>query len=137
MSTMVERLHPDIRAAAATAPAAARLVAVIVVSASLVGCVPTPAVASRSPGSPTANAPTPEPTPAGPTPTPSFIRPTPTPLPTFLVYVVQPGDSLWTVAQRIAPEHDTREVVAQIQRLNDLDGATLQVGQLLLLPTSV
>jgi LysM repeat protein len=50
---------------------------------------------------------------------------------------VQPGDSLWTVAQRIAPEHDTREVVAQIQRLNDLDSATLQVGQLLLLPTSV
>ena len=49
---------------------------------------------------------------------------------------VQPGDSLWTVAQRIAPEHDTREVVAQIQRLNDLDSATLLVGQLLLLPTS-
>lgn len=50
---------------------------------------------------------------------------------------VQPGDSLWTVAQRIAPQHDTRQVVAQIQRLNDLDTATLQVGQLLLLPTSV
>lgn len=100
MSTMVERLHPDIRAAAATAPAAARLVAVIVVSASLVGCVPTPAVASRSPGSPTANAPTPESTPAGPTPTPSFIRPTPTPLPTFLVYVVQPGDSLEGIGDR-------------------------------------
>lgn len=50
---------------------------------------------------------------------------------------VQPGDSLWSVAQRIAPEHDTREVVAQIQRLNDLDTPTLQVGQLLLLPTAV
>lgn len=50
---------------------------------------------------------------------------------------VQPGESLWTVAQRIAPAHDTRQVVAQIQRLNDLDSATLQVGQLLLLPTSV
>ncbi len=50
---------------------------------------------------------------------------------------VQPGDSLWTVAERIAPAHDTREVIAQIQRLNDLDTATLQVGQLLLLPTAV
>lgn len=49
---------------------------------------------------------------------------------------VQPGESLWSVAQRNAPEHDTREVVAQIQRLNDLQSAHLQVGQLLLLPVA-
>ena len=48
---------------------------------------------------------------------------------------VQPGESLWSVAQRIAPDNDPREVVAQIQRLNDLDGSTLYVGQHLLLPT--
>ena len=47
---------------------------------------------------------------------------------------VQPGESLWSVAQRIAPDNDPREVVAQIQRLNDLDSAQLQVGQQLLLP---
>lgn len=49
---------------------------------------------------------------------------------------VQPGESLWSVAQRIAPDNDPREVIAQIRRLNDLEGSSLQVGQLLLLPTS-
>lgn len=47
---------------------------------------------------------------------------------------VQAGESLWSVAQRIAPDHDTREVVQQIQRLNDLEGARLRIGQQLLLP---
>jgi hypothetical protein len=36
---------------------------------------------------------------ASPTPTPSFVRPTPTPLPTFLVYLVRPGDSLTSIAK--------------------------------------
>ena len=49
---------------------------------------------------------------------------------------VQPGESLWSVAQRIAPDNDPREVVAQIQRLNDLSGSQLQVGQHLLLPAA-
>ncbi len=47
---------------------------------------------------------------------------------------VQPGESLWSVAQRIAPDNDPREVVAQLRRLNDLSGSQLQVGQHLLLP---
>lgn len=47
---------------------------------------------------------------------------------------VQPGESLWAVARRIAPENDPREVVAQIRRLNDLTGSDLQAGQQLLLP---
>lgn len=49
---------------------------------------------------------------------------------------VQPGESLWSVAQRIAPDNDPREVVAQIRRLNDLESAELQVGQHLLLPAA-
>ena len=49
---------------------------------------------------------------------------------------VQPGESLWSVAKRIAPENDPREVIAQIRRLNDLDSSQLQVGQHLLLPTA-
>ena len=48
---------------------------------------------------------------------------------------VQPGESLWSVAQRIAPDNDPREVVAQIRRLNDLESSSLQVGQLLVLPS--
>lgn len=49
---------------------------------------------------------------------------------------VQPGESLWSVARRIAPENDPREVIAQIRRLNDLQGSQLQVGQHLLLPVA-
>lgn len=49
---------------------------------------------------------------------------------------VQPGESLWSVAQRIAPANDPREVVAQIRRLNGLTSSELQVGQHLLLPVA-
>ena len=49
---------------------------------------------------------------------------------------VEPGDTLWSVAQRIAPDNDPREVIAQIRRINDLKGSSLQVGQQLLLPTA-
>lgn len=47
---------------------------------------------------------------------------------------VQPGESLWSVASRIAPDNDPREVVAQIRRLNGLTSSQLQPGQQLLLP---
>lgn len=47
---------------------------------------------------------------------------------------VQPGESLWTVATRIAPESDPREVMEQLRRLNDLSSSSLQAGQQLLLP---
>jgi LysM repeat protein len=47
---------------------------------------------------------------------------------------VQPGDTLWTVAKRIAPQNDPREVVAQIRRVNHLQSSSLRVGQQLLLP---
>jgi Tfp pilus assembly protein FimV len=49
---------------------------------------------------------------------------------------VQPGDTLWSVAQRIAPDNDPRQVVAQIRRINHLHSSSLQAGQLLLLPTA-
>jgi LysM repeat protein len=49
---------------------------------------------------------------------------------------VQPGDSLWSVARRVAPDNDPREVVEQIRRLNDLPSANIQVGQQLLLPVA-
>ena len=49
---------------------------------------------------------------------------------------VMPGESLWTVAQRIAPKNDPREVVAQIRRINHLHSAALVAGQQLLLPTA-
>ena len=50
--------------------------------------------------------------------------------------VVQPGDTLWSVARSIAPDRDPRDVVAQLRRLNDLPSGALRVGQQLLLPVS-
>ena len=49
---------------------------------------------------------------------------------------VQPGESLWGVARRIAPKNDPREVISQIRRLNRLQDSRLQAGQQLLLPTA-
>jgi LysM repeat protein len=49
---------------------------------------------------------------------------------------VQPGDTLWAVARRIAPDHDPRPVVEQIRRLNGLTSAELYAGQQLLLPVA-
>jgi LysM domain len=48
--------------------------------------------------------------------------------------VVEPGDTLWSVAASVAGDRDVRAVVDEIQRLNDLDGVDLQAGQILQLP---
>jgi LysM domain len=42
------------------------------------------------------------------------------------VYVVQPGDTLWSLAQRIAPDRDPRPVVDALRRANG--GPDLQAG---------
>ena len=47
---------------------------------------------------------------------------------------VHTGETLWSVAKRVAPGHDPRAVVEQIRELNHLDSAGLQTGQQLLLP---
>ncbi len=46
--------------------------------------------------------------------------------------VVHSGDSLWSIAQRVAPQGDPRATVARLERVNGLtDGAALQPGQVL------
>lgn len=49
---------------------------------------------------------------------------------------VQPGETLWGVATRLAPGRDPRVVVEQIRRLNGLTGASLRAGQQLRLPAA-
>ena len=49
---------------------------------------------------------------------------------------VQPGETLWSVAQRIAPRNDPRDVVDQIRRINHLHSSSLRAGQQLLLPVA-
>jgi nucleoid-associated protein YgaU len=48
--------------------------------------------------------------------------------------VVEPGDTLWSVASSVAGDRDVRAVVDDIQQLNRLDGTELQPGQVLQLP---
>ncbi len=57
-------------------------------------------------------------------------------LPTAL-HVVQPGESLWTIAAGVTPPgEDRRATVAELRRLNDLEGSALAVGQRLLVPVT-
>jgi hypothetical protein len=48
--------------------------------------------------------------------------------------VVEPGDTLWSIASGVAGTADVREVVDRIQQLNDLRGTVLIPGQVLELP---
>jgi nucleoid-associated protein YgaU len=49
--------------------------------------------------------------------------------------VVQQGDSLWNIAQRVSPDADPREVVDRIRDLNGLRSNLIQPGQVLLVPS--
>lgn len=44
------------------------------------------------------------------------------------------GQSLWQLAEEVAPGEDTREVVAQLLRANSLDSAEVFPGQQLAVP---
>ena len=48
--------------------------------------------------------------------------------------VVRPGQNLWSVAERAAPDQDTRAVIQQIIDLNSLNGDTVFAGQQLWVP---
>jgi len=48
--------------------------------------------------------------------------------------VVQPGETLWAIARRVAPSADPRATVARLAELNDLGSAPIVAGQRLTLP---
>lgn len=48
---------------------------------------------------------------------------------------VQPGESLWAIAETVAPERDPRDVVTDIIQLNNLDAARVVPGQALFIPS--
>ncbi len=51
-------------------------------------------------------------------------------------YTVRSGDTLWGYASRITPVgEDVSETVALLMELNDLDSASLQAGQRLVVPS--
>lgn len=47
---------------------------------------------------------------------------------------VLPGDTLWNIANDVAPSADPRDTVAEIIELNALPGSTVQAGQRLAVP---
>ncbi|SNR54753.1 LysM peptidoglycan-binding domain-containing protein [Blastococcus mobilis] len=48
--------------------------------------------------------------------------------------VVQPGDTLWSIASALPGDGDVRALIDEIQELNGLSGADVRPGQVLLLP---
>ena len=56
--------------------------------------------------------------------------------PQFTYVTVSAGESLWQLAEELAPTADPREVVADIVNLNQLASEEVQPGQRLALPVS-
>jgi hypothetical protein len=52
----------------------------------------------------------------------------------FDYVTVQPGESLWQLAEQLAPNADPRDVVTDITNLNALSTGVLQPGQRLAIP---
>lgn len=53
----------------------------------------------------------------------------------FDTITIAAGDSLWTIAERVAPGSDPRDVVDALSRLNALESSALAVGDRLAIPT--
>lgn len=53
---------------------------------------------------------------------------------TFTTVTVATGESLWSIAEEVAPDRDPRDVVDAIVRLNALEGASVWAGQKLSIP---
>ena len=52
----------------------------------------------------------------------------------FDTVTVMPGDTLWAIAEEVAPAEDPRTVIHEIEKLNALSSGSLQVGQQLAIP---
>ncbi len=54
--------------------------------------------------------------------------------PATALVVVQPGETLWSIAQHLAPQADPRATVQRIRELNGLGSAVVVPGQPLVVP---
>jgi len=50
-------------------------------------------------------------------------------------YVVREGDTLWTIAQKLAPGSDPRPIVDLLSTSNDVDAGRIVAGQTLVVPS--
>ena len=105
LGTAVRRGCASPRAAAASLAALAALPAVVALSLAVISGGS--ALASRDAGAPAGS---------------------------FTTLTVAAGESLWSIAEQVAPGADPRDVVDAIVRLNALDGVTVSAGQQLAIP---
>lgn len=52
----------------------------------------------------------------------------------FTEITVMSGQTLWSIAEELAPAADPRDVIAQITRLNALSGGSVTAGQRIAIP---
>ena len=55
----------------------------------------------------------------------------------FTTVVVEPGDSLWSIALDVAPGADPRDVIDEIVRLNALGSSSVAAGQRIAIPSDI
>ncbi len=55
----------------------------------------------------------------------------------FDYVTVQAGQSLWSIAETIAPSADPRDVIAEIRSLNQLETSSVQPGQRIAIPADI
>jgi hypothetical protein len=53
----------------------------------------------------------------------------------FQTVTIQPGETLWQLAEETAPNADPRDFVQDVVSLNALDGSGVQAGEQLAIPT--
>jgi hypothetical protein len=49
--------------------------------------------------------------------------------------VVQPGQTLWSIARDVAPDADRRDMIARIIQLNALPASGVSAGERIVVPT--
>jgi LysM repeat protein len=57
-------------------------------------------------------------------------------VPALVDVTVAPGDTLWSIATKAAPDRDPRVVIQEIKQLNDVPGEVLPIGVVLRVPAS-
>ena len=49
---------------------------------------------------------------------------------------VRPGETLWAIADRVAPNADPRSTIARLESMNHLGSSTVPAGSVLLVPVA-